>query len=166
MASLTGMSADVKGRVFQLEQEVTSLGRSKDNTIIIENPTVSGHHCSITREGNAYVLRDLESTNGTRLNGKSVTEVRLKPKDLIQVGSVEFLFDGEEVEAVETHSFAEARVEEAAGPVRAPESFNTISPFGARQKETKGLWLFLISLVGVLALIAVVVYFWALVSNQ
>lgn len=166
MASLTGMSADVKGRVFQLEQEVTSLGRSKDNTIIIENPTVSGHHCSITREGNAYVLRDLESTNGTRLNGKSITEVRLKPKDLIQVGAVEFLFDGEEVDAVETHSFAEAHVEEAAGPVKAPESFNTISPFGARQKETKGLWLFLISLVGVLALIAVVVYFWALVSNQ
>lgn len=165
MASLTGMSADVKGRVFQLDQEVTTLGRSKDNTIIIENPTVSGHHCSVTREGNAYILRDLESTNGTRLNGKEITEARLRPKDLIQVGSVEFLFDGEEVEAVETHSFAEAHVEEAAGPVAAPESFNSISPFGARQKETKGLWFFIISAVGILALAGVIVFFWILISE-
>jgi pSer/pThr/pTyr-binding forkhead associated (FHA) protein len=163
MASLTGMSADVKGRVFQLDQEVTTLGRSKDNTIIIENPTVSGHHCSVTREGNAFILRDLESTNGTRLNGKEVSQTRLRPKDLIQVGSVEFLFDGEEVEAVETHSFAEAHVEEASGPVAAPESFNSISPFGARQKETKGLWFIIISAVGILALAGVIIFFWMLI---
>jgi pSer/pThr/pTyr-binding forkhead associated (FHA) protein len=166
MAALIGMSGDVKGKTFQLDRDVTSLGRSKDNTIVIENPTVSGHHCSVIREGNAYTLRDLESTNGTRLNAKEVSgEAKLRPKDLVQVGSVEFLFDAEQVDAVETHSYAEAHVEVTAGPATAPKSFDSISPFGARRKETKGLWFLVITIVGILALVGVVMFFVQLVAE-
>lgn len=167
MASLIGMSGDIKGKVFPLDRDETTLGRSKDNTIPIENPTVSGHHCTIVRDANAFLLRDLESTNGTRLNAKEVAaDSKLRPKDLIQVGSVEFLFDAEATEAVETHSYAEAHVEVAPGPATAPKSFDSISPFGARRKETKGLWFLLISIVGFLALIGVVWFFIQLVTTE
>jgi len=166
MASLVGMSGDVKGKIFPIDREVITLGRSKDNTIVIDNPTVSGHHCSVTREADYFVLRDHESTNGTRLNAKEVTEGHLRPKDLVQVGSVEFMFDAEKSEAVETHSYAETHVEVAPGPVAAPESFNSISPFGARRRESKGLWFLLIAIVGVAALVGVIVVFVKLVTTQ
>jgi predicted component of type VI protein secretion system len=166
MAVLIGMSGDVKGKTFPIDRDAITIGRSKDNTIPIDNPTVSGHHCSIIRDGDRYLLRDLESTNGTRLNSKDVTtESKLRPKDLLQVGSVEFLFDGEQTEALETHSYAEAHVEVAPGPAAAPESFANISPFGARHKESKGVWLLLIAVIGLLALVVVVLFFVKLVTT-
>lgn len=166
MASLIGMSGDVKGKTFPIDRDVLTIGRSKDNTIPIDNPTVSGHHCSITKDGEKFILRDMESTNGTRLNAKDVTEARLRPKDLVQVGSVEFMFDAEGIEAIETHSYAETRVEVAPGPAAAPDSFDTISPFGARQRESKGIWFLLIAVFGLLALVVVVLYFIRLVSAE
>lgn len=168
MAALIGMSGDMKGKTFSLDSDVTTIGRSKDNTIPIENPTVSGHHCSVKYEDNRFVLYDLESTNGTRLNAKDVQQAKLRPKDLIQVGSVEFLFDADSLEAIDTHDETpgEARVEVAPGPATAPESFDSISPFGARRKESKGLWFLLISLVGFLALIVVVIFFVQLVTTE
>ncbi|HBA82623.1 MAG TPA: hypothetical protein DCZ95_00885 [Verrucomicrobia bacterium] len=165
MAVLIGMSAEVKGKTFQIDRTEITIGRSKDNVIVLDNPTVSGHHCSVAREGDQYLLRDLESTNGTRLNAKDVTQSPLKPKDLIQAGSVEFLFDAEDLQAVETHSFAEANVEVASGPVSAPETFASISPFGTRRKETKGIWFFLIALAGLLTLALVVYFFIKLVTT-
>ncbi|MFH0954369.1 MAG: FHA domain-containing protein [Verrucomicrobiota bacterium] len=166
MAALIGMSGDVKGKTYPIDRDVINIGRSKDNAIVIDNPTVSGHHCSITRDGERHVLRDLESTNGTRLNSRDVTEARLRPKDLVQVGSVEFIFDSEKLDAVETHSYAETHVEVAPGPAAAPESFDSISPFGTRRKESKGFWFLLIAVVGLLALVVVVLYFIKLVTTQ
>ncbi len=165
MAVLIGMSDEVKGKSFEVDRDPITIGRSKDNTIPIDNSTVSGHHCSVTRAGDQFILRDLESTNGTRLNSKDITEAKLKPKDLIQAGSVEFMFDGEVFGAVETQSFAEANVEIAAGPVAKPESFASISPFGARQKESRGVWYVLIAIIGVLALAAVGFLFYVLVTS-
>ena len=86
MASLIGMSADVKGKNVPIDRDEITLGRSKDNVVVLESPTVSGHHCCIVRQGNQFLLKDLESTNGTRLNAKEVSEAKLHPKDIIQVG--------------------------------------------------------------------------------
>ena len=166
MAALIGMSGDVKGKTFPIDRDVFTVGRSKDNAVMLDNPTVSGHHCSIIRDGDRFVLRDLESTNGTRLNAKEVTESKLRPKDLVQIGSVEFIFDSERLDAVETHSYAEAHVEVAPGPVSAPETFNSISPFGARQTDSKGVWFLLIAVVGLLALVVVILYFVKLVMTD
>ena len=107
------------------------------------------------RDGVRYLLKDLESTNGTRLNSKDVSEAKLRPKDIVQIGSVEFLFDAEQTEAVDTHSYAEAQIEVAPGPTAAPESFSSISPFGARRTESSGVGLLVITLVGLLALVIV-----------
>ena len=164
MAALIGMSGDVKGKTFPIDRDVFTVGRSKDNAVMLDNPTVSGHHCSIIRDGDRFLLRDLESTNGTRLNAKEVTESKLRPKDLVQIGSVEFIFDSERLDAVETHSYAEAHVEVAPGPVSAPETFNSISPFGARRRDNPGIWIVIIVGVGILALAGVGYFFYKLVT--
>ena len=164
MAMLIGMAGDVKGKTFQIDRDELTLGRTKDNAVVLDNPTVSGHHCAVVRQGDSYLLRDLESTNGTRLNSKEVSEAKLKPKDLIQVGSVEFMFDGAQSETVATQSFAEANVEVSAGPVAAPESFASISPFGTRKTESRGIWFVVIVAVGLLALLAVAFFFYRLIT--
>jgi pSer/pThr/pTyr-binding forkhead associated (FHA) protein len=165
MAVLIGMSGETKGQAFELEQDEVTIGRSSDNTITLNHPTVSGHHCTILHEEGRYSISDQDSTNGTRVNSKDISESQLKPKDLIQVGSVEFMFDGDNIEAVETNAYAEAQVEVAPGPATAPDSFTNISPFGARRKESKGLWFILITVVGALALIAAIVFFIKLISS-
>jgi len=167
MAVLVGMSGHVAGKNFEMDRDEISIGRSSDNTIELDDPAVSGRHCLIVRDGNNYVLRDLGSTNGTRLNSRDVKESILKPKDLIQIGSAELMFDSEDAGDFQTSTFAETQVEIEPGPATAPESFESISPFGARAKDGgKGMWYFLIALVGFLALAAVVVYFISLLTTD
>ncbi|MCZ7591845.1 MAG: FHA domain-containing protein [Kiritimatiellae bacterium] len=80
MAVLIGMAGDIKGKSFPIEQDEVTLGRSSDNAIPLNNATVSGKHASIKREGDSYVLRDLGSTNGTRVNSREVKEAVLRPE--------------------------------------------------------------------------------------
>lgn len=158
MAVLMGMSGDVKGKTYPIEGDGLTLGRSADNSVAISNATVSGHHATIKREGDSYVLRDLGSTNGTRVNSREVKEAVLRPKDLVQVGSVEFLFNSEAM-SYEDAKAATVRTEvlESKGSASMPESFDNISPFGARRRENMTIWIPLIAVLGLLAL-GVVIY--------
>jgi predicted component of type VI protein secretion system len=152
------MSADVKGQTHEIETGPgLSIGRSSDNTISIENATVSGHHCRITLEGERVVLKDLGSTNGTRVNGKEVTaDTPLAPKDLVQVGSVEFLFNSVDIPLSEAEAiYNKTEIVEASGPAVKPQSFSSISPFGARRREHQNVWTLIIGAIGALALGAV-----------
>ena len=167
MAVLMGMAGDVKGKSFPIEQDEISLGRSSDNTIPLNNATVSGRHATITREGDSYVLRDLGSTNGTRVNSREVKDsVVLRPKDLVQVGSVEFLFNSEALSYEDAQAaFSQTEVLESKGPAEMPKSFGNISPFGARRRENMTVWIPLIIALGILALLVVVYLFFKLFTE-
>lgn len=164
MAVLIGMSGDVEGRHIEVDRDEVSIGRSQDNTIVIEDAAVSGRHCSVLRQEDGYLLRDNGSTNGTRLNSRDVKESRLRPKDIIRVGSVEFMFDAEEAGQIESAALDATEVEIDPGPAAAPQSFDSISPFGARKEGGKGWWYILIVLVGILALAAVALLFFNLAT--
>jgi len=64
------------GRAFPLAQHSVTLGRDPRNDIVIDHPQVSRRHARITRQSNAWVIEDLESTNGTFINGTQLTEPR------------------------------------------------------------------------------------------
>jgi predicted component of type VI protein secretion system len=164
MAVLIGMSAEVKGRNFDLIKEKISIGRNATNLIVLEHPSVSGRHCAITHVNNRFILADMGSTNGTRVNQKDIkAEIELKPKDLVQIGALEFMFDNETTNAVEPDApLLKAEVEEAEGPATAPVSFESISPYGPRSQQNNALWVGLIVVVGLLALILVVTLFFIL----
>ncbi len=159
MAILIGMSAEVKGETHEVDRNKVTIGRNLTNLITIEHPTVSGRHCLIAREGRRYSVTDLGSTNGTRINGRDVTEeTPIHPKDLLQIGSVEFMFDAEDAEPAATPpiSRSETKVEVAQdGGNGAPVSFGSISPFGPRNRENAALWYGLIVVVGLLAIVGV-----------
>lgn len=158
MAVLVGMSNSVKGQKFELDREEVFIGRNAQNTISVDDSSVSGRHCSITRDGNRYTLVDLGSTNGTRLNGAFVTKYALRPKDIVQIGSVELMFDGQDVDVDEAAAGATtARVEVMSEPVAVPETFKTASPFGSRQDSRKP-WVIATALLGVLVIAALVFF--------
>jgi pSer/pThr/pTyr-binding forkhead associated (FHA) protein len=70
-----------------------TIGRLPDNTIVIDNSAVSSHHLRIAREGPQFVVEDLESTNGTFVNGDKITKRALRHGDTILVGKHKIFFD-------------------------------------------------------------------------
>lgn len=71
-----------------LEAAVISIGRADDNLLVLDDASVSGHHAEIEQTEKGLVLRDLGSTNGTKVNDLPVTEAVLNDGDAICFGSV------------------------------------------------------------------------------
>jgi hypothetical protein len=71
---------------WMLSQPVTAIGRWEDNDVVIPDRWISRHHAEVRHEGQRYVLYDLESKNGTFLNGKAATRpLPLENGDRIQL---------------------------------------------------------------------------------
>src|SRR2546425_5074133 len=89
MAKLVVLSAGMTGRTHELNVEKTTIGRVEDNIFQIAEPSVSSHHCEVLLRGAEVVVRDLDSTNGTFINGEKVSESVLKPGQILRLGHVE-----------------------------------------------------------------------------
>ena len=72
----------------ELARDIVMIGRAPSNQIVIDHPTVSDRHAVLLRTGDSYSLKDLNSTNGTQINGDFVTDAELKEGDAIRFGSV------------------------------------------------------------------------------
>jgi pSer/pThr/pTyr-binding forkhead associated (FHA) protein len=70
----------------QLTKDRTSMGRRPYNDIVIDNLAVSGEHAVLQMSGNEVYLEDLNSTNGTYVNGKAVKKKLLKASDSVEIG--------------------------------------------------------------------------------
>ena len=81
-------------RVF--DQAVVTIGAMDDNDLVVEDDTVSRYHCRIYQEGNAYVLHDLGSTNGSFINKVRIKEGYLKPGCTVQLGKTTLSFNSYE----------------------------------------------------------------------
>jgi predicted component of type VI protein secretion system len=62
------------------------IGRSRDSDLTLDDPNVSRRHAELRKEDGAWVVADLASTNGVKVNGRRVAEHRLNPGDEITVG--------------------------------------------------------------------------------
>jgi pSer/pThr/pTyr-binding forkhead associated (FHA) protein len=89
MAKLVLLSAGMTGRTHELKAEKTTIGRVEDNMFQIAEPSVSSHHCEIQLKGNDIIVHDLNSTNGTFINGDKVTDGPLKPGQILRLGQIE-----------------------------------------------------------------------------
>jgi pSer/pThr/pTyr-binding forkhead associated (FHA) protein len=76
----------------EFARDIVMIGRAPLNQIVIDHPTVSGQHAVFLRTGESYLLKDLNSTNGTQINGNFVTDAELKDGDTIRFGSVTAVF--------------------------------------------------------------------------
>ena len=70
-----------------------TIGRAADNLVVISDSKSSRHHCVIEKRKDAYLLRDLESQNGTIVNGNRILEVNLNSGDTINIGLTNIAFE-------------------------------------------------------------------------
>jgi Fe-S-cluster-containing hydrogenase component 2 len=86
-------SGDRPGRVLQLRYPATTFGRGAEADYrFAEDTQMSRIHCAISADGERFILRDNESTNGTFVNGNRVTEIELRNGDVVQFGDYELDF--------------------------------------------------------------------------
>jgi len=82
-------------REVKLDKPSFTLGRKPDNDIPLDNAAVSGHHCKVYESGGTWFVEDLNSTNGTFVNGKKVLKAGLKTGDTVTVVKYSLLFSEE-----------------------------------------------------------------------
>ena len=88
------------GKRHVLGPEPILLGRGSENTIVLENDSVSRRHCKIERRGRTYHVQDLNSTNGTYVNDELISDYQLRRGDQVKVGDTIFKFlSGSDMEA-------------------------------------------------------------------
>ncbi len=96
MAKLVILSQGMTGRSHDLKVDKTTIGRVDDNTFPIAEASVSSHHCEVSLRGNDVVVNDLNSTNGTFINGEKISgEAVLKPGQILRLGQVELRLEVE-----------------------------------------------------------------------
>jgi hypothetical protein len=97
MARLLVKTAGVGNRLIELKLGTNRIGRSEDTDFPILHPTVSSLHCELVLMNEGVILRDLESTNGTFVDGRAVREARLSAGQTVQLGDVELLVETTDV---------------------------------------------------------------------
>jgi len=96
MAKLVILNQGMTGRSHDLTVDRTTIGRVDDNTFHIQDASVSSHHCEVHLRGAEILIRDLNSTNGTFINGEKISEAVLKPGQTLRLGQVELKLDNGE----------------------------------------------------------------------
>ena len=86
------IAGPLRDSVFELGDEGLSIGRDSSNRLRLADSVLSRRHCQITRDGEGFLLTDLESLNGTFVNGRPVREHVLADGDQISVGESRLLF--------------------------------------------------------------------------
>jgi transcriptional regulator with GAF, ATPase, and Fis domain len=85
------VAGPLKDSTFALPSGEIHVGRDPSNLLSISDPSLSRRHCALSRDGDGYKIRDLDSRNGTSVNGVAVKEARLRHGDQIAVGDSIFV---------------------------------------------------------------------------
>ncbi|HAV64832.1 MAG TPA: hypothetical protein DCY13_20995 [Verrucomicrobiales bacterium] len=100
MARLVVLTEGFTGRTYELKVDRTTVGRVEDNAFQIPEASVSSHHCEILLRGDQVIVKDLDSTNGTYINGQKVSESPLQSGQILRLGQLEMRLEtGEAKEA-------------------------------------------------------------------
>jgi pSer/pThr/pTyr-binding forkhead associated (FHA) protein len=147
----------------ELTEDTITIGRSPDNTIEVNDASVSSHHARIAPGGEGYILTDLGSTNGTRLNGNPCTaeaEYSLSAGDKVMFGKVQSVFDPENAgEDTQELPESDGHVAHVAKSSVKPSNFMNASPFQKKtaRKDPVNVGILILAGVALLATIAVTV---------
>lgn len=81
------------GQRIPVDEDPLIIGRLPGCSLVVDDSSVSRRHLEVTRDGQAVVVTDLGSTNGTQVNGAAVTRQRLVDGDRITLGAVTLIFE-------------------------------------------------------------------------
>jgi uncharacterized RDD family membrane protein YckC len=96
MAKVNYMDRDNVLREYELTDEAITFGREATNKVVIADPSVSRQHAWIEKRADGYYLVDKNSSNGTYVNGKKISQQKLAHNDKINLGSASLVYEDEE----------------------------------------------------------------------
>jgi len=89
---LNFQSGPRQGDTVSIGARTLSVGRSPDNDIVIDDPTVSRRHATITHDGGRYYIEDLQSTSGVKVNGRNIIKEPIPAGARVKLGNTEIAF--------------------------------------------------------------------------
>ncbi|HTO99022.1 MAG TPA: FHA domain-containing protein [Myxococcales bacterium] len=89
---LVGISGKYRGEEFVLDRSPIGLGRSDENDLQVEHPSISRKHLRLHLENGSWKVMDAESRNGVRVNGESYAQIGLRHGDVLEIGHLRFVF--------------------------------------------------------------------------
>jgi hypothetical protein len=158
MAKLVVLSEGLTGKSYELKADMNTIGRVDDNTFQISEASVSSHHCEVFLKGKDVMVKDLNSTNGTFINGERVSEAALKPGQILRLGQIEMRLETGEAAPATKKQFDQTRViggvklgdfEQGARPV-----FDKDSPFSKKSNKTAVIFI----TIGIVLAVIIVVF--------
>jgi pSer/pThr/pTyr-binding forkhead associated (FHA) protein len=159
MARLVVLSEGFTGLSYEIKAEKTTVGRIEDNSWQIADASVSSHHAEILLKGDGIWIKDLDSTNGTFIDGEPVTEALLKPGQILRLGEIDMRLEVATAADKKAAASTQTRVIpqgvkmsdlERGRPKLAPE---TSAMF--KKKSDKGTKVFIAVAIGILVIIVV-----------
>jgi len=90
-----------QGSRFRLDDPVATIGRGTTNTVQLHDTEISRDHAELVRHGEKFLIRDLDSSNGTFVNGQLIREFELASGDQVQLGRTLLLYTGATGDGVE-----------------------------------------------------------------
>jgi len=138
MPRLVAQSPEFAGKSFKLDGPQITIGRLEDNGIQMEHASISGHHAVLNLDGLDYVIKDLDSTNGTRINGEKITKQKLRRNDILRLGNIEVLYDSEHAPPGQPMPTPSERVNLNECATKGfPEGFANASPIPKKSKHAQ-----------------------------
>lgn len=168
MAKLVVLSGEMKDKTFELTEDRLTIGRTDDNQVHLPDSAVSSHHAEFSRREDDYVIRDLNSTNGTRVNGQRIVETRLYHGDAVWFGNLECQYLSSAKSAPQPAPSLKKTVDLSTTvvptSVKRPKTFQKADPFNKNATSTKSkrvlqalIVLFSLVIVGLLAYVVIVI---------
>ncbi len=93
-ARLFVSSGPDRGAALSLEGDAVTIGRGQECSLVLKDPEVSKEHLRVSREDGGWILTDLGSRHGTRVNGREVSRQAIRSLDRISLGETELVFEG------------------------------------------------------------------------
>ena len=137
------LSEKFRGLVFELKEDLVSVGRNDQRDICIKDPSLSSYHCDFIHTEDGYFICDRGSTNGSRLNNVSLNAEEMYPlknSDLLQLGSLEVMFDFDDGSS-QTVSRTETGIDLTSTQtgMSTVKDFNNLSPFATNDNKSKAI---------------------------
>ncbi len=93
-----------QGEEIQFDRPILLVGRHEECDILLESRKVSRKHCILALLGDCLVVRDLGSTNGIQVNGKSMVEARVLTGDELAIGGCRYRLEAEQKPPAQSHA--------------------------------------------------------------
>jgi pSer/pThr/pTyr-binding forkhead associated (FHA) protein len=137
---------------------VLRIGRREGNDLIISDPSISGSHCEIEKNASGYTLRDLGSTNGTRVNGETVAVSGLFRNDVIHVGDVSVIIDGDDISQTRGGDTQKISRTSIVIPAHQPTSIKAPTDLFSKKSNSNKVWIAIIAFLSLVIAVLLVLF--------